>query len=104
MSQGKTTGCILILNTDNNNKSYTYLLTEITHIDHDLQLPAARLRPAQEVLQARLEGGDEGPECLCLRVGVPALLELLCLRHQRHGVVPSVLQAGGGRERERDRF
>lgn len=34
------------------------LLTKITHVDHDLQLPAARLCPAQEVLQACFEGAD----------------------------------------------
>lgn len=32
--------------------SHTNLLTEITHVDHGLQLPAAGLCSAQELLQA----------------------------------------------------
>lgn len=57
------------------------LLAEVAHVDHDLKLPAAGLGPAQEVLQAGLEGGHQIPERLCLWVGDAALLELLCLRH-----------------------
>lgn len=57
------------------------LLAEVAHVDHDLQLPAAGLCPAQEVLQACLEGGHQIPECLRLWVGDAALLELLRLGH-----------------------
>lgn len=57
----------------------TDLLTKVANIDHDLQLPAARLCPAQEVLQARLEGADETLECLRFWVTATALLESLCL-------------------------
>lgn len=70
------------------------LLTEVAHIDHDLQLPAAGLCPAQEVLQASLESGHQIPERLRLWVGDAALLESLRLRHQCHGVVPPVLDDG----------
>lgn len=56
--------------------SYTNLLTKITHVDHYLQIPSTCLCPAQEVLQARLEGADKSPECHCLWVGGSALLKL----------------------------
>lgn len=60
---------------------YTNLLTKITHVDHDLQISATDFCPAEKFLQVWSEGLDKRLECLCLRVGGTAPLQMLCLRH-----------------------
>ena len=74
----------------------THLLTEVPHVNQDLQLPAAELGPGQESLHADPEGLDHGAHRLGLGVGRPTALEPLCLRYQGCCVVLTVL--AGSRE------